>query len=126
MSELAGDLGTRGMDRLGEPRQAGGRLVVDDDDFLVRTPFRRDGQIGDRRQADTAAGRSQVVVDQLIGDQTVRRTSLERGRLDGPVAELDRTQGGGFEDVVHEMSVARCWWGRPKSWLSACARLNTR
>ncbi len=97
--ELAGHLGPGLVDRLGEPRQAGRRLAVDDDDLLLRTPLGSDGQIGDRRQADTAAGRREVIVDELVGDQAVRRAALERGRLDRTVAQPHRPEGRRLENT---------------------------
>jgi hypothetical protein len=110
MAELAADLCSGLVDRLGESRQTGGRLVVDDDDLLLRAPLRGHGQVGDCGQADTASGRSQVVVDQLVGDQTVRRAPLERGRLDRPVAEPDGAEGCGRKDVVHDRRHSSAEW----------------
>ncbi|MET3960978.1 hypothetical protein ABIE44_000912 [Marmoricola sp. OAE513] len=99
MTELAGDLGAGLVDRLGDPRQTRRRGVVDDDDLPVGPPLRRDREVRDGGQTDAAARGSKVVVDQLVGDQAVRGPALEGRRLDGPVAQLDGTEGGRSEDV---------------------------
>ena len=83
----------------------GRRLGVDDDDFLLRTPLGSHGQVGDRGQADTAPGRRQVIVDELVGDQAVRRAALERGRLDRTVAQPHRSELSRLEDATgHQRS----------------------
>src|SRR5690606_8589158 len=65
----------------------------------VSAPLGCDGEVGDRGQADATGGGRAVVGDQLVGDQPVRRTSLEGRGLDGPVAQPDRPQDGGSEDI---------------------------
>ena len=98
--ELAGDLCAGLVDRISQPSQSRGRLGVDDDDLLLRSPLRCDGQIGDRCQADAAECRFEMKVDQLVSDETVRRASLEGGRFDRSIAKVDRSELRWLKDIV--------------------------
>ena len=49
--------------------------------------------------AAARAGRPQVVGDQIIGDQSVRRHALKGRGLDDPVPQLHGTEPGGREYV---------------------------
>ena len=83
---------------------------------LVGAPLGRDREVGDGGQADPAAARREVVVDQLVGDQPVRRPALEGGGLDHPVAQPDRAELGGREDVRgHAETITRSSFGSGSS-----------
>ena len=74
--------------------------VVPDDDLLAVGPaLGRDREVGDGRQPDPAARDGEVVVDQLVGHLAVRRAPLEGRGLHRAVAQPDRAERGGGEDV---------------------------
>ena len=99
MTDLPRDRRAGRPDRLGHPRESALGVGPHDDLLAVRAPLGGDGEVGDGRQTDPALGDGEVVVDQLLRDLPVGRAPLERGRLDGAVAQRHRPQRGGREDV---------------------------
>ena len=74
--ELASDLRTGRVNRLGQAGQARRRFGVNNDDFLVGAAPRSYCQVGDCCQPDAAVSRFEVIVDQLIGDRGVRPSKV--------------------------------------------------
>ncbi len=109
VADLPGDRGAGLVDRVGHPRQARERVLADDDLLAVGASLGRDGEVGDGRQADAAAGDREVVVDQAVGDLTLGRAALEGRGLDGAVAQGDRPELDRCEDVwgCHARTITR-------------------
>lgn len=73
IAELASDLHPGLVVCIGQSRQAGRPLLIDDDAFLLGAPFWGHTEVGDGRQAHPAARHCKVAIDQLIADDVVRR-----------------------------------------------------
>ena len=99
-------LRVHGVSQPTQPRQC---LGAHPQPGAVGAPTPADRTVGDRRHAHAAGGHRAVELDQVVGDQRLRRASLEGGGLDDPVAQRDRAESSRAEHVggaVHMQNVA--------------------
>ena len=109
MADLRADRRALSVHGLGEPAQPRQRLGPHPQLLAVGAPARADRAVGDRGHADPAGGHRAVKLDQVIGDQSLRRAALKGGRLDDPVPQRDRAELGGAEHIragIHMQNVA--------------------
>ena len=92
MTELGADLGSGGVHGGRQLAQAGYGVVGHDELARRTTGVARHRAERDGGETDAALGDCEVVVDQPIGRNVLRRHAFERGRLDDAVAQRDRTE----------------------------------
>ena len=97
MSELHAGCTSEVVHRFGEAREAGNRVVRDDDLARRALALLVDRAVRERRHPDAAHGDGAVVVDQPVGDDVLARHPLEGGGLDHAIAQRDRAQPSGRE-----------------------------
>ena len=67
--------------------------------MAVGAALGRHGEVGHRRHGGATGGHPAVEVDQLVADLATGHHALEGGRLDDPVAQRERAEGGRGEDL---------------------------
>ena len=99
VADLRGGRGALGVDRVGEPAQAGDGVLVQEEAVPVGPPLGGDGEVGHGGHGGAAGRHPAVELDQLVADDAARHDALEGGRLDDAVAQCDRPEAGRAEDL---------------------------
>ena len=99
VADLCADRRALGVDRVGEPAQPRHRLRAHPDSVALGAAARGHRAVGDGGHPDAAGGRQPVIFDEVVGDQCAGCAGLECRRLDDAVAQRDRAQLGGAQDV---------------------------
>jgi hypothetical protein len=92
VTELGRDRRTLGVDGVGEPPEPRDSVGTQIDLMAVLSPFGRDGEVGHGRHAHPTPRHLQEVLDQVVGDQRVRRHPFEGRRLHHAVAQPHRAE----------------------------------
>ena len=97
--DLRGGCRALGVHGIGEAAQSRQGRLVEEEAVPIGAAFGRHGQVGHGAHGGPTLGDPAMELDELVADLAPRHDPFEGGGFDDAVAEGDRTQGGGGEDL---------------------------
>ena len=92
VADLRADRRALGVDRVGEPSEAGHRFRAHPDAVAFGAAALGDRAVGHRGHADPAGGRQSVVLDQVVADQRAGCAGFEGRGFDDAIAQRDGSE----------------------------------
>ena len=99
VAKLGTELGSLGVDGIGQAGQAVTGLLLEHDAVPIGAAVGRHGEVGHRGHGHAAGGHGPMEVDEVVGHLAAWGAPFEGGGLDEPVPKRQRPQGARLEQL---------------------------